>query len=229
MSAPSAVVTGAGRGIGRAVALQLARRGHDLALLSRTVAELEEVAAEIVGLGRRALALRCDVASAREVGHAHERTAAQLGVPTVVVNNAGIVRRARVHEMSDDDWDQVLGVNLTGTFLVTRAWLPSMLAAGRGRIVNVSSISGTLGTPLQSAYCAAKWGVIGFTKSLAQELAGTGVTALAVLPGSVDTDMLKGSGFSARMSPADVANLVLYAALDAPSAMNGSAVEMFGD
>jgi 3-oxoacyl-[acyl-carrier protein] reductase len=228
MSAPVAIVTGAGRGIGRAVALGLARRGHDVALLARTFPQLEETAAEIVGLGRRALALRCDVASPHEVTHARERATAELGVPSVVVNNAGIVRRALVHEMSDDDWDEVLGVNLKGTFLVTRAFLPAMLLAKRGRVVNVASISGTLGTPRMSAYCAAKWGVIGFTKSLAQELDGTGLSALCVSPGSVDTDMLKGSGFLPRMTPADVANVVLYAALDAPSAMNGSAVEMFG-
>ena len=227
-AAPIAIVTGAGRGIGRAVALALARRGHDVALLARTFPQLEETAAEIVGMGRRALALRCDVASPHEVAHAKERTMAELGVPAVVVNNAGIVRRALVHEMSDDDWDHVMGVNLKGTFLVTRAFLPQMLREKRGRIVNVSSISGTLGTPLLSSYCAAKWGVIGFTKSLAQELDGTGVSALCVMPGSVDTDMLKGSGFAPRMTPEDVANGVLDAALDAPSAMNGSAVEMFG-
>ncbi len=226
--APLAVVTGAGRGIGRAIARGLARRGHDVALLSRTYEQLEETAAEIVALGRRALALRCDVASPHEVAHARARVAEELGVPTVVVNNAGVVRRALVHEMSDEDWDQVLDINLKGTFLVTRAWLPEMLLAKRGRIVNVSSISGTLGTARQSAYCAAKWGVIGFTKSLAEELVGTGLAALSVVPGSVDTDMLKGSGFPPRMTPEDVANVVLYAALDAPSAMNGSAVEMFG-
>jgi NAD(P)-dependent dehydrogenase (short-subunit alcohol dehydrogenase family) len=226
--APVAVVTGAGRGIGRAIAIALARRGHDVALLARTFEQLEETAAAVVATGRRALALRCDVASPHEVTHARARTASELGVPEVVVNNAGVVRRAKVHEMSDDDWDQVVDINLKGTFLVTRAWLPEMLLAKRGRIVNVSSISGTLGTPLLSSYCAAKWGILGFTKALAAELEGTGVVALSVLPGSVDTEMLKGSGFAPRMSPDDVANVVLYAALDAPSAMNGSSVEVFG-
>ena len=226
--APVAVVTGAGRGIGRAIAIALARRGHDVALLARTFEQLEETAAAVVATGRRALALRCDVASPHEVTHAYARTTSELGVPEVVVNNAGVVRRAKVHEMSDDDWDQVVDINLKGTFLVTRAWLPDMLAAKRGRIVNVSSISGTLGTPLLSSYCAAKWGILGFTKALAAELEGTGVVALSVLPGSVDTEMLKGSGYAPRMSPDDVANVVVYAALDAPSAMNGSSVEVFG-
>ena len=223
-----AVVTGAGRGIGRAIALGLARRGFDVALLARTLPQLQATAADVVALGRRALALRCDVASASEVTHAAERAQEELGVPRVVVNNAGVVLRADVHAMSPEDWDHVVDINLKGTFLVARAWLPSMLGAKQGRIVNVSSISGTLGTAGLSAYCAAKWGVIGFTKSLAKELEGTGVVAMCVMPGSVDTDMLKGSGFSPQMTPEDVANLVVYASLDAPSAMNGSAVEMFG-
>jgi len=223
-----AVVTGASRGIGRATALALAERGLDVALLSREVEPLEEVAAAIVALGRRALAVRCDVASTAEVEHARDRTLAELGAPLVVVNNAGIVRRSLVHETSDADWDAVIAVNLRAPFVVSRAFLPSMLAAGRGRLVVVSSISATLGTARQASYCASKWGVVGFTKSLAEELRGTGLAALAVLPGSVDTEMLKGSGFAAQMRPEDVASLVVYAALDAPAAMNGSAVEMFG-
>lgn len=223
-----AVVTGASRGIGRATALALAERGLDVALLSREVEPLEEVAAAIVALGRRALAVRCDVASTAEVEHARDRTLAELGAPLVVVNNAGIVRRSLVHETSDADWDAVIAVNLRAPFVVSRAFLPSMLAAGRGRLVAVSSISATLGTARQASYCASKWGVVGFTKSLAEELRGTGLAALAVLPGSVDTEMLKGSGFAAQMRPEDVAALVVYAALDAPAAMNGSAVEMFG-
>ena len=223
-----AVVTGASRGIGRATALALAERGLDVALLSREVEPLEEVAAAIVALGRRALAVRCDVASTAEVEHARDRTLAELGAPLVVVNNAGIVRRSLVHETSDADWDAVIAVNLRAPFVVSRAFLPSMLAAGRGRLVVVSSISATLGTARQASYYASKWGVIGFTESLAEELRGTGLAALAVLPGSVDTEMLKGSGFAAQMRPEDVASLVVYAALDAPAAMNGSAVEMFG-
>lgn len=223
-----AVVTGASRGVGRATAVALARRGLDVSLLARDVASLESVAAEIVGLGRRALALRCDVASTSEVDHARDRTLAELGAPDVVVNNAGIVRRSLVHETSDADWDAVMAVNLRAPFVVSRAFLPSMLAARRGRLVAVGSISSTLGTARQASYCASKWGVVGFTKSLAEELRGTGLAALAVLPGSIDTEMLVGSGFAAQMSADEVARVVVYAALDAPAAMNGSAVEMFG-
>ena len=223
-----AVVTGAGRGIGRAIALTLADRGLDVALIARTVEEIEAVAAEVVSRGKRAIALRCDVANAGEVAQAAAHVHRDLGTPRVVVNNAGIVRRAHVHEMTEHDWDEVIDVGLKGTFLVTRAFLPSMLRKKAGRFVAVSSISATLGTPRQSAYSAAKWGMVGFVKSLAEELRGTGLQSLCVLPGSVETKMLEGSGFAPQMKPDDVANTVAYAALDAPDAMNGSAIEMFG-
>lgn len=230
MSGPSGVafVTGAGRGIGRATAIELAARGLDVALVSRTAVELEATAARVEALGRRALVLRCDVSCASEVGAATARACEGLGVPRVLVNNAGIVLRAPVHELREQDWDAVLDVNLKGTFLVTRALLPAMRASRRGRIVNVSSISGTLGTAQMSAYCASKWGVIGFTKALAEELRGTGLAALCVLPGSVETRMLAGSGFKAQMQPEDVARTIAWAALDAPEAMQGSSIEMFG-
>jgi 3-oxoacyl-[acyl-carrier protein] reductase len=223
-----AVVTGAGRGIGRAVALALADRGHDVALLARTAEEIEAVAAEVVGRGRRAVALRCDVANAGEVQHAAAEVVRTLGAPHALVANAGVVKRARVEHLSEHDWDHVVDVTLKGTFLTARAFLPAMLAAKRGRIVAVASISSTLGTATQSAYCAAKWGVVGFIKSLAEELRGSGLQAMCVMPGSVDTAMLVGSGFAPQMRAEDVANAVVYAATDAPAAMNGSAIEMFG-
>lgn len=223
-----AVVTGAGRGIGRATATALARRGMDVALLARTVEELEETAASVVAEGRRALALRCDVTQSAEVTRAADEVAKELGAARVVVANAGIVRRGLVHEMHEGDWDEVLAVNLKGVFLTARAFLPQMLAAKRGRFLAIASISSTLGTARQSAYCAAKWGVVGFVKSLAEELRGTGLQTMSILPGSVDTKMLEGSGYAPRMRPEDVANAVVYAALDAPPAMNGSSIELFG-
>ncbi len=229
MTAPKvAVVTGASRGIGRAAALALAARGMDVALLARTVEALEETAGRVVQAGRRALALRCDVTQSHEVARAAAEVARELGAPDVVVANAGVVRRAPVHEMSEGEWDEVLAVNLTGVFLTARAFLPPMLERGRGRFVAIGSISSTIGTARQSAYCAAKWGVVGFVKSLAEELRGTGLQAMCVLPGSVDTRMLEGSGFAPRMHADDVARAVVFAGLDAPDAMNGSAVEMFG-
>ncbi len=223
-----ALVTGAGRGIGHAVALELARRGYDLALIGRTVEDLARTAAEVTALGRKAFTLSCDVSRSDQVAAAAATIHRDFGSPRVVVNNAGIVRRGRVATLSEEDWDAVIDVNLKGTFLVTRAFLPSMLENKDGRCIAIGSISGTLGTPELSAYCAAKWGVVGFTKALAEELRGTGVQALCVLPGSVDTEMLKESTFPAQMTPEHVAGVVAYAALDAPSAMNGSAIELFG-
>jgi 3-oxoacyl-[acyl-carrier protein] reductase len=202
-----------------------------VALLARTRAELEETARALSDLGApgaRARVVPCDVTDARSVEAACREVIESLGAPRVVVNNAGVIRRARLHETSEAAWDAIVGTNLKGTFLVTRALLPAMLAKGHGRVVNVASISATVGTPGQTAYNAAKWGVLGFTKSLAEELRGTGLQALAVLPGAVDTAMLAGSGFAPQMTPEAVASTLVYAALDAPDAMNGSAIEIFG-
>lgn len=223
-----AVVTGAGRGIGKAIAVELAQRGCDIALLGRTLESLAGGVEAVIATGRRAVAVSCDVSSSAEVSAATERVLADLGVPDIVVPNAGVVHRAPVVSMSEGEWDEVIDVNLKGTFLVTRAFLPRMLALGRGRFVAIASISSTLGTARQSAYCAAKWGTVGFVKSLAEELRGTGLQAMCVMPGSVDTDMLKGSGFEPAMQPEDVARTVAFLALDAPAAMNASSVEVFG-
>jgi 3-oxoacyl-[acyl-carrier protein] reductase len=223
-----AVVTGGGRGIGRAIARAFAGRGLDVALLGRSSAHLEEAAGEVRALGARALTRVCDVSRAADVARAAEAVATGLGVPRVLVNNAGVVRRVPLLAMTEADWDAVVDVNLKGTFLATRAFLPSMCRARTGRVVMLGSISGSMGTPRLTAYCASKWGTVGFTKALAEELRGTGLQAMCVMPGSVDTEMLAGSGFPPQMSPDDVARVVAWTALDAPDALNGSAVEMFG-
>ncbi len=230
MSSDVAVVTGAAKGIGRACAIHLARRGLDVALLGRGASELDALATELREQhpNIQVVALSCDVASSAAVELAAARVLDALGVPSVVVNNAGVVHRALVDETTEEAWDHVLDVNLKGPFLVTRSFLPAMRRRGRGRFVQLSSISGTLGTPSLSAYCASKWGLVGFTKSLAEELRGTGLQALTILPGSVDTAMLVGSGFPPQMTPDKVAEVVTYAALDAPPAMNGASIDVFG-
>lgn len=227
MSAELAVVTGASRGIGRATALALAARGLDVALLARDRQRLEAVAAEVRALGVQAHVHVCDVADSAEVTRVAEAVLA-VGTPRAIVNNAGNVERVTVEAMSDETWRRVLGVNLDATFFMCRAFLPAMRARGRGRFVQIASISSTLGTPRLSAYCAAKWGVVGFTQALAEELRKSGLQTMAVLPGSVDTTMLQGSGFPPEMQPEDVAKMVVFAALDAPDASNGASLPMFG-
>lgn len=221
-----AVITGASRGIGRAAAEAFARRGLRVAMLGRHKSEIDRAAAD---LGAHvAVGIECDVADAASVAHAAEVVHRELGVPRVVVNNAGVVERALVEEMSEESWDHVVDVNLKGPFLVTRAFLARMKERGSGRVVHVGSISSTLGSARASAYNASKWGLVGFMKSLAEELRGTGLQTLAVLPGSVDTQMLAGSGYAPQMTADEVAATIVWAALDAPAAHHGSAIEMFG-
>lgn len=223
-----AVVTGAGRGIGRAIALALADRGLDVAVLGRGEEHITSIAEEIRGRGRRALPITCDVSHADELNPASKRVLSELGTPIVVIPNAGIVYRKSILETSEAEWDEQLDVNLKGMFLLVRAFLPRMLEAKSGRFIAIGSISGTLGTPRLIPYCASKWGTVGFVKALAEELRGTGLQTMCVMPGSVDTDMLKGSGFAPAMQPEDVARIVVWLSLDAPDAMNGSCVDAFG-
>jgi 3-oxoacyl-[acyl-carrier protein] reductase len=224
----AALVTGAGRGLGRAVALSLARRGLSLALLGRASPAHAETAGLVRQQGGQALELFADFSDAVSLTRAAERVVAELGAPAVVVHNAGLVVRKNVEQTSVEEWDQQLDTNLRAPFVLTRALLPALRAAGRGRLVFVGSISGTLGSPGAAAYAASKWGLTGFVKSLAEELKDSGLMACTVLPGSIDTDMLSGSPFPARMTAEEVAKTIEFLAIDAPLAHNGCAVEMFG-
>jgi 3-oxoacyl-[acyl-carrier protein] reductase len=225
----SALVTGASRGIGRATATLLARRGVSLALLGRSSKELEESAAIARAAGAPdALAFACDLADPAAVEAAANAVLSHFPALGILVNNAGIAPRVSVEETRPDVWDETLAVNLRAPFLLTRAVLPVMRENGRGRIVHVGSISSTLGTPRLSAYCASKWGLVGFMKSLAEELSGSGVVTLAVLPGSTSTRMLEGSGMPPRMTAEEVAETIVHYCLDASPAHNGAVIEMFG-
>jgi NAD(P)-dependent dehydrogenase (short-subunit alcohol dehydrogenase family) len=224
------VVTGGGRGIGRAIALRLAAAGARVALGARTEAQVRAVAGEIERAGGRALPLPLDVAEPESVIHFADTVRAACGEPLVVVNNAGLVRRGRLDEAPPAAWDEVVAVNLTGAYRVTRAFLPGMRARGRGRIVNVASISGLQGTALLTAYCAAKHGLVGLTRALAEEVRGDGLQVNAVCPGSVDTAMLQQGVPGARpdMTADDVAGVVLFLVAAAPPALTGACLDVFG-
>lgn len=226
-----AVITGGGRGIGRAVAHAFATAGARLALCARSQHELDATTAALHQAAPspiEVLAMRCDIASDSEVTRFAAAVQHQLGVPRILVNNAAIVARGRLDEQDPTDWIRVLDVNLLGAYRVTRAFLPAMRAAKEGRIINVSSISGRLGTPLLTAYCTSKHGLIGLTRSLAEEVRQDGLQVNAICPGSVDTEMLVGSGFTPAMTPEDIARVALFLAADAPAALTGACLDVFG-
>jgi 3-oxoacyl-[acyl-carrier protein] reductase len=184
-----AVVTGAGRGIGRSIALEFAAAGADVVCVSRTAANSEAVAAEVRNLGRRAWAYAVDVADATAVAGAAESILATTGRVDSLVNNAGITRDGLLMRMSDEDWDAVLNTNLKGAFLVTRAFSRAFVKQRAGRIINVASVIGLIGNAGQCNYAASKAALIGFTKSVARELASRSITVNALAPGFIETDM----------------------------------------
>src|SRR5450432_771973 len=184
-----AVVTGAGRGIGRAIALKFAAEGADVVCVSRTQENSDKVAAEIRALGRKAWAFAVDVSDSAAVTAAAEKILADCGKVDILVNNAGVTRDGLLMRMSDEDWDTVLNTNLKGAFFFTKAFFRTFAKQRAGRIINISSVIGLIGNPGQANYAASKAGLIGFTQSVARELAGRGVTVNAIAPGLIEMDM----------------------------------------
>jgi 3-oxoacyl-[acyl-carrier protein] reductase len=184
-----AVVTGAGRGIGRAIALKFAQAGANIVCVSRTQENSEKVAREVAALGRKSWALAVDVADSKTVKAATDKIVADCGKIDILVNNAGVTRDGLVMRMSDEDWDAVLDTNLKGAFHFTRELFRIFAKQRAGRIINITSVIGLIGNPGQSNYAASKAGLIGFTQSIARELASRSVTVNAIAPGFIETDM----------------------------------------
>jgi 3-oxoacyl-[acyl-carrier protein] reductase len=242
----TAIVTGAARGIGAATALRLALQGNTVAILDLDEADCAVTVRSITDAGGTAVGVAADVADEASVAAAVQRVEAELGPPTILVNNAGILRDNLLFKMSVDDWDSVMSVHLRGSFLMTRAVQSFMVDARWGRIVNLSSTS-ALGNRGQVNYAAAKAGLQGFTKTLAIELGPFGVTANAVAPGFIATDMTAATArrmgvsfeeFEKAMAaqtavrrvgtPEDVAGAVAYLASDAASFVSGQVLYVAG-
>jgi len=235
-----AVVTGAGRGIGQAIALKLAAHGADVACVDLKSEFLDPTVAEVQKLGRRAWAVAANVAEAASVEAAADQILQQAGRVDILVNNAGITKDTLLMRMSEADWDAVLDINLKGTFLFTKAFTRAFLKQKSGRIVNIASVIGLIGNAGQCNYGASKAGVIGFTKSVARELASRGITANAVAPGFIETKMTEALGPEARAAllkqiplaslgqPEDVASAVLFFASPAARYVTGQVLAVDG-
>ncbi len=185
----TAVVTGGGSGIGAECARELARAGAAVVVAARSMERLEAVVADITEAGGRALAVRCDVSNEDSVAALADAARAAFGPPDILVNSAGVATAMPLHRMTLEIWNQAIAVNATGVFLCTRAMAGSMAESGWGRVVNMASVAGLHGAKYISAYAASKHAVVGFTRSVAEELAPRGVTVNAVCPGYVDTPM----------------------------------------
>ena len=236
-----ALVTGASRGIGREVALELARQGADVAInYSGSEAKANEVVDEIKALGRKAFAIQCDVANSESVTSMIKEVVEQFGRVDILVNNAGITRDNLLMRMKEEEWDSVINTNLKGVFLCTKAVTRQMMKQRSGRIINMASIVGVSGNAGQANYVAAKAGVIGLTKTTAKELASRGITVNAIAPGFISTDMtgelpedvqkamLDQIPLARFGDPKDIAAVASFLASDASKYMTGQTLHVDG-
>ncbi|HTW80769.1 MAG TPA: 3-oxoacyl-[acyl-carrier-protein] reductase [Terracidiphilus sp.] len=235
-----ALVTGASQGIGRACALELAKAGATMTLAARNEAKLADAVAEIEAAGGKAAAFALDIASEESIKRAAKAVIDRFGKVEILVNNAGITRDTLMLRMKRADWDDVLNTNLTGTFLLTQALLPQMLRNRWGRIINMTSVVGRTGQAGQVNYAASKAGLIGFTRSLAREVASRGITVNAVAPGYIETPMTAVLSEDLRASmiatipvgrpgtDCEVAHAVAFLASDAAGYITGHVLDVNG-
>jgi len=235
-----AVVTGAGRGIGRAVALAYARMGADVACVSRTEENSAKVAAEVEALGRKAWALAVDVSDTAAVDVAAKEILESAGRVDILVNNAGVTRDNLLMRMSEEEWDTVLDINLKGAFNFTKAFSRTFIKQRSGRIINIASVIGLIGNAGQSNYAASKAALIGFTKSIAKELAPRGITVNAIAPGFIETDMTAALDDKVREgilgnvplgrfgSPDDIAHAAVFLAMEPSGYITGQVLTVDG-
>ena len=235
-----AVVTGAGRGIGRAVALAYARMGADVACVSRTEENSAKAAAEVEALGRRAWAVAVDVSDTAAVNAAAGKILDDAGRVDILVNNAGVTRDTLLMRMSEEEWDTVINTNLKGAFNFTKALTRPFIKQRSGRIINIASVIGLIGNAGQSNYAASKAALIGFTKSVAKELAPRGITANAIAPGFIETDMTAALDDKVRESiignvplgrfgsPDDIAHAAVFLAMEPSGYITGQVLTVDG-
>ena len=240
MASRTAFGTGAGRGIGRAIALELARAGARIVVASNEPENNEKVAEEIRAAGGEAVVVYLDLASAESIEEAFKTAIEQCGRIDILVNNAGVTKDGLAVRMKAEDWDLVLGINLRGAFLAARQALPGMMKERWGRIINIASVVGQSGNAGQANYVSSKAGIIGLTKALAQEVGSRNITVNAVAPGFIETDMTakltpeQREGMLARIplkragQPEDVAAAVKFLASDEAAYITGAVINVNG-